>query len=115
MANRSRMRCLIAAAAPLLLLSGCGSGVAPTRTVTLLITPDTSTMVVGTSVSFSVTESGGSSGVPKTGPIPSWSVDNPTVAAVTLDGQLTATRTGTVTLTVSFLGAGARRVITVTE
>jgi uncharacterized protein YjdB len=75
-----------------------------TATITAVrITPNTTTLKVGATEQFSVTETMGT-GIPPSGPPPVWTVADRSVAIVSSTGQVTAVSPGRTTLTVIFFG-----------
>jgi hypothetical protein len=80
------------------------------KIVSVTILPDVSEIKVGDTVEFR-TEVQLSPGVPSPGPPPFWQIDNAAVATVTPDGSVTPLAPGQVTLSVSFRGTSATRML----
>ena len=83
------------ALALIVICAACGgnpvgpAGLISTKTATIIsirIVPDTTTLKVGATEQFSLTETM-SPGVPPTGPAPRWSIDDPSIAIVNGSGQ----------------------------
>jgi uncharacterized protein YjdB len=102
-------------------LAACGgnpaapAGVISTNTATIVairIVPDVTTLKVGATQQFSVTETMGP-GVPPTGPAPRWSIGDSSIALVNGSGQVTAISPGRTTVTVTFFGETDLRMLDV--
>jgi hypothetical protein len=111
------VRILLVAASASLLIPGCAesertppTSPRPTNAVTAIaIVPSTDNLKVGESVTYSVEVS--ISGLPPTGPPPTWSSSNPASAAVDPSGKVTAIGVGDTTISVRFFGRTATRLV----
>lgn len=83
------------------------------RATALDISPETATVRVGETESFSVFVVLGP-GTPPSGPAPAWSSSDSSVATVDANGVVTAHAVGNTTIEVRFKGLAATRLISVT-
>ena len=89
--------------APAGLTSTPTATVATATIISVRIAPDTTTLKVGATEQFSAVVTMGP-GVPPSGPVPLWTVADPSVAIVGSNGQVTAVSPGRTTLTLIFRG-----------
>ena len=104
------MRAMVMAVAGFVAM-GCGSPTTPSPATLVTITPGTSTLMIGATETFSafaVRADGKGASVTAT-----WTTDNPAVAPVSTQGLASALSAGVATITASYQGLSASRVLRV--